>query len=173
MKSLVSLSILLVLFFSSMIGYSIISNPVTTIESEIEVQVPAAVVFKALYDFESYSEWSTLIKGIKSTGNSNTHTVTYQFGTNKHSISQHYQFDFQSNEILANQLQKQSGAIIGNFQTRIAVKNLRDGTTSVSWQITYSALSIGAKLLNPVLIKSQIKNALEQNLLAFRSYIER
>ena len=172
MKLFTILAILLILLFAAVLGYSVVVNPETIIESEIAVQVPRTVVYKALSDFYAYPKWSTMMKKVRLTEDPNTRISTYKYGTNLHTIQEHIQLDAAKNQIHSAQSDTHQGAMIGRLNSTISITNLPDGMTSISWQIRYSALSVGAKLLNPILVRAQIQTAMDQNLLAFQSYIE-
>jgi len=173
MKILITLSVLLTLLFASMIAWAVFTNPETTLKSEVTVQAPAPVVFKLLSKPEAYCQPSSMIKNIEQGAASNLRTTTYQFAGKTRIIEENVLGNPTENRIYFEQNSPQPGAVIGNISNTITIKTLPDGAVSVTWQIHYSALSLGTRLLNSIFIRSQIQQALDRSVSALGTYIER
>lgn len=173
MKILIVLSVLLSLLFASMIAWAVFTSPETILRSEITVQVPAPVVFKLISSPDAFLQKLSLIKDMKPGNTPDTRITTYRFGTRTRTITEKVRLEPALKQIYSEQTSGPPGALTGNIKNAITVKTLPDGAVSISWQLQYSSLSIGARLLNSIFIRPKIQQALDLDMEALQVYIER
>ncbi len=173
MKILIVLSVLLSLLFSSMIAWAVFTNPKTTLESEVTVQVPAPVVFKLLSNPDSFCQQASMIKNIQQGTSPGLRITTYRFADKVRSIEEKISLNPSQNRIHFKQNGTEPGALIGNIENTITIKTLPDGAVSVTWQFRYSALSLGTRLLNSFLIRTQMQQDLKRSVSVLGAFIER
>ncbi len=173
MKFFIILSVLLTLFFASMIAWAVFTNPNTILESEVTVQVPAPVVFKLLSNPDAFCQQSSIVQSVRQGATPDLRTTTYRFADKTRSIEEKVSLNPSQNRIRFEQNSAQPGALIGNISNTIIIKTLPDGAVSVSWQLQYSAFSLGSRLLNSIFIKTKIRQALDRSVAALGVYIER
>ena len=173
MKILIALSFLLSLLFASMIAWAVFTGPETTLESEVTVQAPAPVVFKRLSNPAAFCQQSSIIQNIEQETGTALRTTTYRFAGKIRRIEEKVTVNQSQNRIHFEQSRPQQGGLIGKIANTITLKTLPDGTVSVTWQLQYSTLSLGARLLNSLFIRTQIQQALRQSVSALGAYIER
>lgn len=172
MKIAIVFSTLLTLIFLSMIGYALITKPVTQIESSITVQTPAPVVCKILRDFKSYSQWSEMMHKKSDPAKPNHFQSTYRFNSNTLNIYEFLEPARGNTTIFCKQLDSDKSGLIARVQNRIRIRTLPDGATNIDWEFSYSCLSLGALLLNPIKTRPQISLALSRHMQALQRFLD-
>lgn len=172
MKIAIFFSSLLTLLFLSMIGYALFSEPETQIESSITVQTPAPVVCKILRDFETYSQWSNMMQKKSDPAKPNHFYSAYSFGSQSLKIYEFIEPVNGTTTISCKQLTTKSGGLIAGVKNTIHIRTLSDGATSIHWKLSYSCLSVGAQLLNPIKIKPHINDGLVQHMQSLLRFLE-
>lgn len=173
MKSLSLISIILTIFFSFILFLGIVSSPNTVIEKSITIEAPQSVIWKTLIDHKKYNKWCSPIKKISGSNDSNSRRVIYQIGNKEFSILEKIYINNKKKLIIFMQNGNIQRSSLRNFQNKIKLKALPDGSAEVAWQLEYTVSPIFAKLLNRLFIKSSFDRMLIGNLQSLKTYIER
>lgn len=166
----VIISLILIVFAGAfMMGF--MQDSEIIIEKEIILEVPEAVVFNTLIDFDHYNTWCPqLVENNYNLEKSYRH-VRYDLWPEDYVLNESIEINLQGRNIIIRAASDNPVSLLKNFNNNIRLISLPDGTTNLFWQISYRIEPIYSKLINRMLIEPQMESMISNNLEGLQEYL--
>ncbi|MBN1408623.1 MAG: SRPBCC family protein [Calditrichaceae bacterium] len=173
MKSFTFLASAFLLFFTSLLILGVVSGSEYDVVASTTIEAPQVVVLKELIDFNNYYKWCPNI--LKSEYNPETQFRESLYVMDKRPVSIHekVQVILSENIILFTEHNNKARGYIQNITNAIHLKENSDGTTEVSWEMSYTLKPMLSKILNIFAVKPALNRMLVENLNGLKKNIER
>lgn len=172
MKLLQILAILLVIFFAGVLTLALLTSPETSVEADITIGAPQAVIANIVNDVHHYPQWCPNILNSKALENEQHRQVTYQLDDERLALIENVQIEPTSKKVTFTQVQSDEKRLIQNLNQQIQLTGLPDGTTDVHWRVDYTIDFIFSRIINRFTIKPKFESALNANLRSLKQQIE-
>lgn len=171
MKTVIFITALMLIIYSGVFISGILQEPDHVIEKTINIEVPEAVVFNTMIDFNHYQDWCVNLVENRLSSDYTSRQVRYSLWPIDLILEEKVEINLQKRTIVTRQAASNPSSYLHEFRNDIRMSSLSDGTTNVIWRVSYRVEPIYAKFLNMVLIKPQLEEVIEQNLQGLNQYM--
>jgi uncharacterized membrane protein len=173
---LISALIVLLLIFLVVVG--LVSKSYTSISCTEVIKSPATVVWRTLVDIEKMPDWLDKISSVQ---------VRFNAPLGKGAILRNYissgkpgmYYDVEITDILPEkrltlfEVGSKNKRLLRNHKSDFELKALLDGTTEITYRVTYITGSFLTKIFNRLYLQKQIENECIQRLDKLKQVIEK
>jgi hypothetical protein len=176
MKTRLVISILLFLFLCFIVVFSNILGPRTRLEKSVIIEAPQLVVWRQLSSVETHDRWSR-----KATFGECEHdtirrlilrTAQYDLGAAGLKFLEKIKIDNTANTISILPDIPVQTSFLEDFQTRIVIKSLADGSTEVKWNAEYQVRPIISRIMARAGLQPSLNSYIEESLSGLKKSIE-
>lgn len=171
MKYLLPVSILAVLSMLGALFIGLTLQSDISVEKNIVVEAPVAIIWNELNSFDNHPKWQKSMQTLYNYNNS-ARQVRYNFADNTLMANQQVRIRENATSIDFIHIGKEEYSLLKNIGGQIVLTSLADGSSEITWTISYQAESISLRLLSWLYIEDKIGGLISENLNAFKFYLE-
>jgi len=173
---LISIIMILFLFFLLMVGF--VSTSYTSISCSEVIKSPTTVVWRTLIDHEKMPDWFGDIASAQIRGNSpltKGSILRNYISANKPGMYYDVEItDFVPEKHLSFfEIGSKNKRLLRNYKSNFELKSLLDGTTEITYRVSYITSSFLTRIFNRLYLKKQIENKCIERLHKLKQGIEK